>query len=74
MGRTFTTGQLAEHFAVRPWQVRRLFEDKLVTPSARVGAYRVVAEADLPVIERALRDRGYLPARGSGKENRRARR
>jgi DNA-binding transcriptional MerR regulator len=60
----FTVGAVAERFGVPPWQVRRLFERGLLPPAARAGAYRVIAAADLPKVEQALRDAGYLPTGG----------
>jgi hypothetical protein len=57
----YTTGDIARRFGVEPWQVRRVFERGLLPPAPRVGPYRVVAGADLLVVERALRTAGYLP-------------
>jgi DNA-binding transcriptional MerR regulator len=59
-----TIGAVAERLGVPPWQVRRLFERGFLPPAARVGAYRVIAPADLPKVERALREAGYLPPVG----------
>jgi DNA-binding transcriptional MerR regulator len=56
-----TIGAVARRLGVRPWQVRRLFESGTLPEPSRVGAYRVVAENELPRIERALRKAGYLP-------------
>lgn len=55
-----TIGTVAARFGVPPWQVRRLFERGLLPPAPRVGAYRVVAEAELPRVEAALVAAGYL--------------
>jgi hypothetical protein len=58
-----TLGAVATRYArygVQPWQVRRLFERGLLPPAPRVGAYRVVAVVDLPLVEEALREAGYL--------------
>jgi hypothetical protein len=55
-----TTGALALRYGCETWQVRRLFERRLLPPAERVGSYRVVDEADLPKVEQALRDAGYL--------------
>jgi hypothetical protein len=41
--------------------VRRLFERGLLPPAPRVGAYRVIAVGDLPLVEKVLREAGYLP-------------
>ena len=56
-----TIGAVASRCGCPPWQVRRLFERGLLPPAPRVGAYRVIAAADLPLVEKALRDAGYLP-------------
>jgi DNA-binding transcriptional MerR regulator len=56
-----TIGAIARRYGCRAWQVRRLFERGLLPPAPRVGAYRVIAAADLPQIEEALRAAGYLP-------------
>jgi DNA-binding transcriptional MerR regulator len=55
-----TIGDVARLFDVAPWQVRRLFERALVPQARRVGAYRIIDPADLPTIEGALREAGYL--------------
>lgn len=55
-----TIGQIARHFRCLPWQVRRVFERGLLPEPQRVGAYRVVGAEDLPLIEKALRQAGYL--------------
>jgi DNA-binding transcriptional MerR regulator len=55
-----TIGETATRLGVQAWHVRRLFERGLLPPAQRVGAYRVVAVADLPKIETALRNAGYL--------------
>ncbi len=61
-----TLGAVAKRFGCRQWQVRRLFERGLLPEPPRVGAYRVIAEADLPAVEDALRRAGYLPAPEGG--------
>jgi DNA-binding transcriptional MerR regulator len=58
---TYTLGDVARHFGVEVWQVRRLYERGILPPAARVGLYRVVTTDDLPIVERALRSAGYLP-------------
>jgi DNA-binding transcriptional MerR regulator len=55
-----TLGQVAARFGVQVWQVRRLYERGLLPPAVRVGAYRTVTETELPAIEQALRQAGYL--------------
>jgi hypothetical protein len=56
----FTVGGVAKRFGVAPWRVRRLFERGLLPPPSRLGLNRVVNGSDLPKIETALRDAGYL--------------
>jgi hypothetical protein len=57
-----TIGQVARHFGVRDWMVRRLWERKLLPAAARLGTFRIVSSGDLPLIGQALRDAGYLDA------------
>jgi hypothetical protein len=70
MSEIMTTTAVAHWFCargenVKPWQVRRVFENNLVPePPYRMGAYRVVPLDWLPRIEAALRQSGYLPADG----------
>jgi hypothetical protein len=59
-----TLGQVAARYGVRLWQVRRLYERKLLPEPARVGAYRVIRESDLPQIGAALQRAGYLQEGG----------
>lgn len=56
-----TIGAVASRYGCCAWQVRRFFERNLLPPAARLGAYRVIAAADLPLVEKALREAGYLP-------------
>jgi DNA-binding transcriptional MerR regulator len=60
MSTPLTLGTVAERFGVPTWKVRRLFERGILPPAARIGPYRVVDPADLPAIETALREAGYL--------------
>lgn len=57
-----TIGDIAERYGVSAWKVRRIFERGLLPEPGRVGAYRVISADDLPKIEAALRQAGYLPA------------
>jgi hypothetical protein len=59
--RILTIGDVAAHFGVEPWQVRRLYQRGLLPPATRVGVYRVAFESDLPTIEGALVRAGYIP-------------
>ena len=61
----YTVGTVAKRYGVRPWRVRRLFERGFLPPAPRVGAYRIIAAADLPKVEQALRDAGYLASEGA---------
>jgi DNA-binding transcriptional MerR regulator len=56
-----TIGAAARRLGCPAWKVRRLFERGLLPPAPRIGAYRVIAEDDLPNVEQALRRAGYLP-------------
>jgi hypothetical protein len=56
-----TVGAAARRLGYLTWQVRRLFERGLLPQAPRVGAYRVIAVAELPRVEAALRAAGYLP-------------
>jgi DNA-binding transcriptional MerR regulator len=58
--KVLTIGDAARRLGVPHWKVRRLFERGLLAPAMRVGAYRVVAESDLPRIATALIRAGYL--------------
>jgi DNA-binding transcriptional MerR regulator len=55
-------GEVAEHFGVKTWMVRRVFERGIVPEPRRVGPFRVFQERDFPAIEKALRECGYLRA------------
>jgi DNA-binding transcriptional MerR regulator len=58
-----TIGSVARRYGCPAWKVRRLFERGLLPPAPRVGAYRVIAANDLPLVENALLEAGYLPPR-----------
>lgn len=55
-----TMGDIARHYGLDTWQVRRLFERKMLPPALRCGLYRVVPVTELPNVEAALRGAGYL--------------
>jgi hypothetical protein len=63
-----TTGDVARLYTARgyplkPWQVRRVYETRLLPePAHRMGGYRLIYPDDLPALEAALRDIGYLPS------------
>ena len=56
----FTTGYLSRRFDVPQWQIDALFKRKLLPEPTRVGCYRVFAASDLPAIEAALIEAGYI--------------
>jgi DNA-binding transcriptional MerR regulator len=43
-----------------PWQLRKLYDRKLLPLPRRAGRYRVYSVDDLPLLEKALRKAGYL--------------
>ncbi len=55
-----TLGDVARRYGCHVWQVRRLYERGLLTEAARVGTYRVVVASELPRVQRALIEAGYL--------------
>ena len=59
-GIPLTIGTVAERFGVEAWKVRKLYQAGDLPPAHRMGCYRVVLESQLPLIESALRARGYL--------------
>lgn len=62
MGTSYLTlGNIAKRYGLPIWKVRRIFERGLLPEPGRVGAYRVIAAAELPALEEALRAAGYLP-------------
>ena len=71
MADIMTTTDAAQHFTdsgfpIKPWQVRRVYESGLLPePETRLGAYRLIHSSDLPRLEDALRQAGYLPSHDS---------
>jgi hypothetical protein len=59
-----TLGDIARHYGRPVWMVRRLYERGILSEPPRVGGYRVVPPADVPLVEAAMRRAGYLPAEG----------
>lgn len=55
-----TVGQIAKRFGVDMWQVQKLFERGLLPTPQKIGVYRVLPEAAMPAVEKALREWGYL--------------
>ncbi len=70
MKRTFTTGSLARLKGWDEWRVRRLFEDGDLPEPPRLGQYRLLSEDDIPLIEEAMRRRGFLPAEQAAQPDR----
>lgn len=57
-----TLGQAAAVLGVQLWQLQYILRRGRAPALAKVGAYRVVREEDLPGLAAALREAGYLPA------------
>jgi hypothetical protein len=60
-----TIGQVGQHFRdqgyrVQDWQVRRIYERRILPEPGRCGIFRVISISDLPKVEEALRRAGYL--------------
>ena len=55
-----TFGQVAGHFGVYLWQLQYLARIGRFPSASRVGNTRTLTEDNLPAIERAIRDGGYL--------------
>ena len=55
-----TTGEVCRRLGVLPWQLHAAERRRFLDVPARVGQYRVYAEADLPRIREALVRAGYL--------------
>jgi hypothetical protein len=60
-----TVGEVADHFGCLAWQVRRLYESGRLPEPERVGSYRVIPVAELPAVEQALCDAGYILKRSA---------
>ena len=56
----WTLGDIARLYDRPVWMVRRLYERGLLPEPPRVGGYRVVPLADVPLVEAAMRRAGYL--------------
>lgn len=57
-----TLGEVAAEIGrgIKIWQVRRLFERSILPPAERIGQARVIRREDLPIVETALTQAGYL--------------
>ena len=60
MSQGHTTTAIARRFRLPVWMVRRIFERGLLPDPPRIGGYRVIADSDIPAVEAALRQAGYL--------------
>jgi hypothetical protein len=59
----FTIGQLAKRFGCQTWQVGRLFERRLLPEPMRIAGNRVIRADELPAVEQALEQCGYIEAK-----------
>ncbi len=65
-----TTTGAAKYFTsigrpVQGWQIRRVYETGVLPePDLRMGSYRIIKHADLPLLENALIGLGYIAADG----------
>jgi hypothetical protein len=55
-----TLGEVASHFGIQLWQVRRVFQRGLLPEPDRIGVIRVIPTSLLPTIGQTLRAAGYL--------------
>lgn len=55
-----TLGEVAVYFGLKVWQIRRLFERRLLPEPPRFGQNRMVKRSQFPAVEAALRKGGYL--------------
>lgn len=53
-------GDLSRRFGLPVWKIRRLFERKILPEPERVGRLRTFGPGDVPKIEKALKEAGYL--------------
>jgi hypothetical protein len=59
---TFTSGDLCKRFGIMPWQLLQAIRRKFLAEPHRIGNYRAWTEDDLPRVEQALREAGYIGA------------
>jgi DNA-binding transcriptional MerR regulator len=52
--------EVANHFSVPAWKLRRLFTSGLIPNPPRVGHYRAFVFEQLPIVRAALESAGYL--------------
>lgn len=58
--RRITLGEVSGRFGQPLWRMQYLCRTGKLPPTVRVGHFRTFDEDDLPAIEQALRDGGYL--------------
>lgn len=57
-----TVGEVAELFpGLQSWQVRRIYERKLLPEPPRLGSTRAIPRADIPKVIDALKAAGFWP-------------
>jgi hypothetical protein len=56
----FTSGDLCKRYGVLPWQILQVIRRGFLAEPPRIGCYRYWDESDLPRVETALREAGYL--------------
>ena len=59
----YSIGAVAARYGLPAWKVRRAIVRGFLAEPARVGACRVFTPEQLPSVESALREAGYLPAK-----------
>ncbi|MFO0957502.1 MAG: hypothetical protein U0800_08545 [Isosphaeraceae bacterium] len=57
-----TIGQAAAKLGAHAWQIRNLIKKGRLPEPPRLGPFRTYGEADLPSLETALIEAGYLKA------------
>jgi hypothetical protein len=56
-----TLGQVAQRYpGLQVWQVRRIFERRFLPEPQRIAGVRVIPAKDMPKVDKALRDAGYI--------------
>ncbi|MAT71177.1 MAG: hypothetical protein CMJ58_16825 [Planctomycetaceae bacterium] len=61
MPEVFSTADVARLLSVKPWQVRRLFEDGTLPEPPRIGNQRAISRELIAHIASAMQERGWLP-------------
>jgi len=58
----YTVGDVARRFLCQSWEVRRIYERGILPEPPRAGRSRIIPAEDIPKVEAALREHGYIPA------------